>query len=106
MGTKRIKYKEYGFLNNRKSMPGSDNGYTEGLITKYGKYTAKFDIFTNRHVIDDEETKTTYQLEWAERHAFGDAHKEFGSIQEWYESLDKETQDKIIRIPLDDEINT
>ena len=55
-------------------------------------------------MIYDEETKTTYKLEWAERHAFSADHEEFGSIQDWYDSLNPEIQARIIKIPLEDKM--
>jgi hypothetical protein len=81
---------------------GGDSGETG---TKFGKYISKLDGSTSLYVINDGETKTTYKLGLGERRAFGDAHREFGSsIQDWYDSLDKATQDRIIRIPLDNEM--
>jgi hypothetical protein len=104
----RIKYKEYGTIWDRKLRRG---GHARTLPifgtggTTFGKYISKWDDATNRYVIDDEESKTTYKLGLGERRAFGDAHRDFGiSIQEWYESLNKKTQDRIIRIPLDNKI--
>jgi hypothetical protein len=105
----RIKYKEYGTIWDRKLRRGG-HARTRPIFgtggTKFGKYNSKFDVLTNRYVIDDEETKTTYKLGLGERRAFGDAHRDFGiSIQEWYESLNKKTQCRIIRIPFIDNMN-
>ena len=97
----KIKYKEYGSIWDRKRRGGVDSG---GTGTKFGKYISKLDVSTNQYVINDEETKTTYKLGLGERHAFGDIHREFSSIQEWYDSLDPEIQARIVRIPLDNEM--
>ena len=120
MGMKRIKYKEYGSIWDRKRRRGDHSrtapifgtyerrggGDSGGTGTKFGKYISKLDVSTNLYVIDDGESKTTYKLGLGERRAFGDAHRDFGiSIKEWFDSLDKATQARIIRIPLDDKIN-
>ena len=115
----RIKFKEYGGIWYSKRRGGDHSrttsifgtyerrggGDSGGTGTKFGKYISKLDAFTNLYIIHDEESKTTYKLGLGERRAFGDAHRDFGiSIQEWFESLDKEAKDRIIRIPLDDEM--
>jgi len=115
----RIKYREYGGMWYRKHRGGGHfrttpiigkherrgGGDSGGTGTKFGKYISKLDTVTNLYIIHDEESKTTYKLGLGERRAFGDAHRDFGiSIQEWFESLDKEAKDRIIRIPLDDEM--
>ena len=113
----RIKYKDYGGIWHRKRRGGDRSrtapifgtyehrggGDSGGTGTKFGKYISKLDA-TNLYVIDDLESKTIYKLGLGERRAFGDAHREFGSIQQWYDSLDTEIQAKIIRIPLDDKM--
>jgi hypothetical protein len=115
----KIKYKEYGSIWDRKRRGGGHSRTTPifgkyerrggvdsgGTGTKFGKYISKLDVSTNQYVINDEETKTTYKLGLGERRAFGDVYREFESIQQWFDSLDTETQDRIIRIPLDDNMN-
>src|ERR1019366_2582452 len=108
----KIKYKEYGSFWNRKRRRGGHSrtapifgtyerrGGGDSGGTKFGKYISKLDAFTNLYVIEDGESKTTYKLGLGERREFGDAHRDFGiSIKDWYDSLDKEIQDRIIRIP-------
>ena len=115
----RIKFKEYGGIWYSKRRGGDHSrttsifgtyehrggGDSGGTGTKFGKYISKLDAFTNLYVIEDGESKTTYKLGLGERREFGDAHRDFGiSIKDWYDSLDKEIQDRIIRIPLDNEM--
>ena len=119
MGQPRIKYKEHGSIWYRKRRGGGHSrtaaifgtyerrggGDSSGTGTKFGKYISKWDVVTNQYVIEDGESKTTYKLGLGERRAFGDVYREFGSIKDWYDSLDKEAQEKIIRVPLDDNVN-
>ena len=100
MRQKRTKYEEYDRFCARKY-----RGPSPSAATKFGKYISKLDVVTNLYIINDIESKTTYKLRLAERRAFGDVHKEFENIHQWYESLDKEVQDRIIRIPLEDKMN-
>ena len=98
MGTKRIKYKEYGRLNRK--YKGS-SGSTDKIL---GKYVCKIDGARKLWQIDDTENRIRYLLDWKERRDFGADYQKFETIMDWYDFLDTEAQDRIIRIPLDDEM--
>ena len=91
----RTKYQEYDRFWAHKSI-----GFSASAGTAFGKYISKLDTVTNLYTIDDLESKTTYKLGLGERRAFGDAHRNSGiSILEWYESLAKAAQERIIKVP-------
>jgi hypothetical protein len=92
MREKRIKYKVYGELGHG---TGTSSGYS-----KIGKYMLKPLHYKSLYVVEDDENKMKYQMAWREMIDFSRNHKKFENIQAWYESLDKEIQETISRIPI------
>src|ERR1035437_7088529 len=97
MRERRIKYKVYGELGHGTGTPSD--------YSKIGKYILKPLHYNSLHVIEDEENKIKYQMAWREMVDFSCNYKKFESIHAWHESLEKEIQETITRIPMDDIMN-